>query len=584
VEDFEVGWKGNESNAVAFGGTGATAALSLNSIFDSGDYTNDENYATAVAVSGNYAAIGCPGYTSIGANVYGAVFLLLRDSSSGIWQRWGVVQASDKADGDEFGRSLALENGWLLIGAPGDDSDKGAIYAFKFENNSFVQKQKFAGSTTAAGDRFGDSVAISGAKCIVGAPQDDDQDTNDGSAWLFDRSGDTWSEDEKILPTTFETNGYFGTKVALDAANGIAAVSGRGYNNGYGNDEGYVVIFEDVAGTYTEVATFVPDSAHRNENNKLGESLVILDGTVAAGAGGETIDHTLGSYKLNGAVYIITKDPTWAVKQRIEIPELHYRGSNMEFGGGYEGDQAIALTENFLLVGCRGLTHFEHPRLPTATQPDRDLDMGGAFLYEFDSSLGSYVLQTRVYPAVNGRSGAAVALDETAGIALLGAYWEARGGGTKTGAVRIYDLAGGEVTVDQETALFDTSNTVESFEYNWKLPHAGTDIPFNHMSLSELSKDQQIHALFDSGANKAEDFEASDWNNDDATAYDDAPTPGTAVGTAAMFDSGTQAVEDFEDNWNQSNQSTAVFTYLTFDGANNFEDFETGTWTDTLDW
>jgi len=110
------------------------------------------------------------------------------------------ITGSDTQAGDQFGYSLAMSGDTLVVGAPLHGST-GWAYVFAREGDSWSQKAELFGSDTQAGDQFGYSVAIDGGTIVVGAPFHDDicpseplcQDV--GSARVFRQQGTEWIED-----------------------------------------------------------------------------------------------------------------------------------------------------------------------------------------------------------------------------------------------------------------------------------------------------------------------------------------------------------------------------------------------------
>ena len=98
--------------------------------------------------------------------------------------------ANDGAAFDNFGFSVAISGSTAIVGADYDDDngpDSGSAYLF--DTATGEQIAKLLPDDGAGGDNFGRSVAISSATAIVGAPWDDDNGDNSGSAYLFDASG-----------------------------------------------------------------------------------------------------------------------------------------------------------------------------------------------------------------------------------------------------------------------------------------------------------------------------------------------------------------------------------------------------------
>ncbi len=99
---------------------------------------------------------------------------------------------------------------------------------------------KLLPSDGAADDTFGSSVSISGDTAIIGAVLDNDNGTESGSAYMFTRSGDIWSQQAKLLPTDGAASDYFGDCVSI---NGDTAVIGAPGGFGSGVQPGAAYLF-----------------------------------------------------------------------------------------------------------------------------------------------------------------------------------------------------------------------------------------------------------------------------------------------------------------------------------------------------
>ena len=84
---------------------------------------------------------------------------------------------------------------WMISGT---NSDQGSAYIFVRSGATWSEQQKLTASDGAASDQFGWSVAISGDTAIIGAYLDDIGTNNDqGSAYIFVRSGTVWSQQQQ---------------------------------------------------------------------------------------------------------------------------------------------------------------------------------------------------------------------------------------------------------------------------------------------------------------------------------------------------------------------------------------------------
>src|SRR5690606_23772005 len=101
------------------------------------------------------------------------------------------LTASDAAEGDFFGYSVAVSGSLAVVGAYLDDdggSNSGAAYVFDLAScgAACTETAKLTASDAAENDWFGWSVAVSGSLAVVGAFGDDDGGSDSGSAYAFD--------------------------------------------------------------------------------------------------------------------------------------------------------------------------------------------------------------------------------------------------------------------------------------------------------------------------------------------------------------------------------------------------------------
>ena len=104
---------------------------------------------------------------------------------------------------DSFGTDVAITGDTAVVGAPFDDVganvDQGSIFVFVRSGTTWSQQARLFANDGAANDKFGLSVAISANTIIVGAPNDDIGASGDqGSAYVFVRIGTIWSQQAKL--------------------------------------------------------------------------------------------------------------------------------------------------------------------------------------------------------------------------------------------------------------------------------------------------------------------------------------------------------------------------------------------------
>lgn len=213
------------------------------------DTTNGDNFGFSVAIDGDYVVVGAFYEDGLGFD-RGAAYVFYRNQ--GGTDNWGEVvklTASDAADSDEFGYSVAIDGDYVVVGArleAGAGSNRGAAYVFDRNYPSadnWGEVTKLTASDTADLDQFGFSVSISGDNVVVGARLEDGAGTDRGAAYVFNRNqggADNWGEVTKLIASSPENAAYFGYSVAVS---GDFAVVGASGEDGTGTNRGAVYIY-----------------------------------------------------------------------------------------------------------------------------------------------------------------------------------------------------------------------------------------------------------------------------------------------------------------------------------------------------
>ncbi|HCO96438.1 MAG TPA: hypothetical protein DIU00_21275 [Phycisphaerales bacterium] len=211
------------------------------------DGAKDDWFGYAVSISGNYAIVGAALDDDSGTN-RGSVYVFRRSGSS--WVQQAKLVAGDGDAGDEFGGSVCLEGNSAVIGAIGADDmgeDSGAAYIFERSGNDWIQQDKLVVPDGAAGDHFGNSVSIDGNYAVAAANLDADMGEDSGSAYIFKREGQSWAQQAKLTAPDGDQDDYFGQWVAIDSS---YAVIGAPYDDDNGGNSGSVYIFRRIGTTW----------------------------------------------------------------------------------------------------------------------------------------------------------------------------------------------------------------------------------------------------------------------------------------------------------------------------------------------
>ena len=180
-----------------------------------------DHFGFSVAISGNTALIGAP-EDAVNGPESGSVYVFVRNGST--WTQEAKLSAADAGPQRFFGTSVALHADTALVGAvlgDGLSSETGAAYVFVRNGGAWTQQQKLWASDGSANSFLGTSVALFGDTALVGAPGAETDGVRIGGAYLFARSGTTWTEQQKLLGEEGDDSMTFGISVALWGDNAL---------------------------------------------------------------------------------------------------------------------------------------------------------------------------------------------------------------------------------------------------------------------------------------------------------------------------------------------------------------------------
>lgn len=201
------------------------------------------SFGGSVSISGDTIVVG-------GTNI--SIYTFVRTGTT--WTQQQRITPSDPQIGQNFGTSVAISGNTLIAGASGDDVNTegaggGAAYIFIRSGAVWSQQAKLVGDTTVEGDTLGHSVAISGNTAIVGARNAAHPDFPfAGSAYIFVRSGVTWSQQAQLFSSSPGTSFWFGHAVTID---GDTVAIGNPGDNSLGGFTGAADVFRRSGTTWT---------------------------------------------------------------------------------------------------------------------------------------------------------------------------------------------------------------------------------------------------------------------------------------------------------------------------------------------
>ena len=267
-----------------------------------------------------------------------------------------ILYASDAAASDHFGSSIDISGDYLVVGARGDDSNKGAAYIYMRNGTNWTQQQKITASDGSGdvsgyvGDKLGESVSISGDYVIAGARFDNQYK---GAAYIYVRSGTTWSQQQKLTASPTRANDRFGSSVSIS---GDYAIVGN-IETGNTNDSGSAYIYVRSETTWSQQQKITPSDGSGSDNFGWSVSL----------SGDYAIVGAFNKNSATGAAYIYTRNgTTWSQQQKIQRRAT--KQATDQFGS------SVSISGDYAIVGAH------------AEDPGGTSDAGAAYVYKRDGT------------------------------------------------------------------------------------------------------------------------------------------------------------------------------------------------------
>ncbi len=272
----------------------------------------------------------------------GSAYVFTRSGTT--WSLEAKLIAADGAPVDLFGYSVALSGDTAVFGAKFDDDDvngvkSGSAYVFVRSGTTWSQQAKLTAADGQAGDEFGYSVAIAGDTVVVTAYSDDDDvhGIDSGSAYVFTRSEAEWSQQAKLTAADGAAGDSFGVRVAIF---GDTALIGARLTDEGGENSGSAYVFTRAGVMWSQQAKLTADDAAADDD--FGYSVSISDNSALVGA---QSDDSVTNGVDSGSAYLFTRSgTTWRQSAKLTASD------------GLAGDQfggRVAISGNSVIIGAR---------------------------------------------------------------------------------------------------------------------------------------------------------------------------------------------------------------------------------------
>ena len=330
-------------------------------------------FGIAVGISGDTIVVGAS-YEASGnaanqndnsASGAGAAYVFVR--SGGVWTQQAYLKASNIDSSDEFGFAVAISGDTIVVGAHIESSNgsgpnnnsafaAGAAYVFVRSGGVWTQQAFLKSDDPDAGDEFGFSVGISGDTIIVGSFFDDgpsNPGSEIGAAFIFVRTGGSWSQQTILRASNGEDNDLFGSSVAVDGDTAVVGATGEA-SNGVGgptdnslSTSGAAYVFKRTGGTWAEEAYL--KASNVDGGDEFGSAVSVSGDQVLVSAKAEESNGAGGqsdnSASAAGAAYIFKRTSgNWAQTDYLKASNAE---SNDNFG------YAVAISGLTAVVGAR---------------------------------------------------------------------------------------------------------------------------------------------------------------------------------------------------------------------------------------
>jgi len=324
-----------------------------------------DRFGWAVAVSGDTLVVGVP----LEDNGNGAVYVFVR--SGAMWAQQAHLQASNAVANGWFGRTVAVSGDTVIVGAANEASGSGGAYVFVRSGTTWTQQAHLQASNAGTGDNFGTFVAVSGDTVVVGAPFEASNATGvngngannsangAGAAYVFVRSGTTWTQQAYLKASNTDAGDRFGWTVAVS---GDTLVVGAPYEDstatGVDGDEttnaagqaGAAYVFVRSGTTWAQQAYLKASNAQAADYfgyavSVSGDTIVVGAVDEASAATGVDGNQANNSVAGSGAAYVFVRSgSTWA-------QEAYLKASNT--GAWDQFGFTVAVSGDTIVVGSR---------------------------------------------------------------------------------------------------------------------------------------------------------------------------------------------------------------------------------------
>ncbi|KAG5191328.1 hypothetical protein JKP88DRAFT_132171, partial [Tribonema minus] len=351
--------------------------------------TASEYFGQSVAISGDTIVVG-----TLLSGIRKA-YVWYR-STGMTWVQQGPLTASDGSSGDSFGDTVAVNDNFIVVGAPNWSRKTpsaiagcGAAYVFIRSGSTWSQQAQLVTSDPAPSVHMGASVSISGLSIVAGASMWSNVSpavSQCGCAYVFTRSGTTWSQTAQIIASDPQASALFGTSVSISGSYAIVGAPQWDQTLPSITNCGCAYVFYWDGSTWAQQAQLV--SGNPATSDFYGGSVCIRGSYALVGA----YNKSSGA----GSSYLFVRNSTQWLKSRVIVASDAAASDHDPAASQFFGF-SVACDGQYQIVGAYGV----------------NASAGAAYVYTRSTLTGTWVFATKLVspsPAAGYKFGESVAI------------------------------------------------------------------------------------------------------------------------------------------------------------------------------
>ncbi len=311
---------------------------------------------------------------------------------------WVRIAASDGQAGNLFGYWAALDGDYLAAGAPGialadgtggfaTDRPAGAVYVFQRQGEVWVEQAKVLPADSRPGDRFGLRVALSGDTLAVGAPykQAPPGGSAAGAVYLFQRQGEAWVQQALLASPDGAPFDLFGSSLALQGD--TLVVGARSADLPGETNAGAVYVYQRASSGSDWALQDRLGAENGAARDYFGQEVALYGDMLLVGAPGRD-ERSAGQN--TGAVYVFERrGETWFSQGTLKVPGL---AANAQLG------YALAVNPGTGTLAVFAQISRPNPGLSEEMDPFMPAENYSGTVYIFEPRDANWLYQAHLVP------------------------------------------------------------------------------------------------------------------------------------------------------------------------------------------